>query len=274
MTAPPDDPPPDPAGSAGADGPAEAAEAAERAGPAEGAEAAGTAAAAAAAAAEAAGRPAPDPAASREPVPGVDFDPYRFGRPDYPIAPEYAPPGYRPDPLPPPGPVYPGPPVSGPPLGPPPVPPAGPPPGQPPGPPPPPGAPAHPGAQYRYAPGPPPPGPAPPYPPYGTTRPTNSKATVSLVLGILSIVLCWLLIWDLLLIVPAIVIGLGARKDANRFPERGGRNAATSGIVCAIVAAVLVVAFGVYAYVRVKPCLDDYGVGSKQFQTCATDRLF
>jgi hypothetical protein len=44
--------------------------------------------------------------------------------------------------------------------------------------------------------------------------------------------------------------------------------------VCGIVAAVLVVALGIYAYVRVKPCLDQFGVGSKQFQTCATDRLF
>jgi hypothetical protein len=190
----------------------------------------------------------------REPVPGVDFDPYRFGKPEHPIPPEYAPPGYRPDPVPP---------VFGPPQ-----PPQGQVPGQPPGWSPPPGA----AGPYRYAPGPPPP--PPPFSPYGTTRPTNSKATVSMVLGILSILLCWLLIWDLLLIVPAIVIGLGARRESLRFPERSGRNAATSGIVCGIVAAALVLALGIYAYVRVKPCLDQYGVGSKQFQTCATDRLF
>ena len=47
----------------------------------------------------------------REPVPGVDFDPYRFGAPEHPIAPEYAPPGYTPPPAysqygPPPAPVF------------------------------------------------------------------------------------------------------------------------------------------------------------------------
>jgi hypothetical protein len=202
------------------------------------------------------GKPESEAGGTREPIPGVDFDPYRFGKPDYPIAPEYAPPGYRPmqPPQPPPQP-----PTSQ----------------QPPGWPPP--GPAQP---FRYTPGPPGPGqpppgrPAPPFSPYGTSRPTNSKATASLVLGILAIVLSWLLIWDLLLIIPAIVIGVGARKDAARFPERGGRNAATAGIVCGIVAAVLVVAFGIYAYTRVKPCLDEFSVGSKQFQTCATDRLF
>lgn len=220
MTVPPDDSAPDPAGSAGST------------------------------------EPAPEGGDTREPVPGVDFDPYRFGRPDHPIAPEYAPPGYHP--IPPPQPSEQ-------------------PSQQPPAPPgwPPPSGPAQP---FRYTPGPPgptrPPGQAPPFSPYGTPRSTNGKATAALVLGILSIAMSWLLIWDLLLIVPAIVIGVGARRDAERLPGRGGRNAATAGIVCGIVAAVLVVAFSVYAYARIKPCLDEFSVGSKQFQTCATDRLF
>jgi hypothetical protein len=159
----------------------------------------------------------------------LDFDPYRFGRPDHPIPAEYAPPGYAP-----------------------------PPPPQAPPPPPPYGAP-----QYGY-------------PQYGYPPPQrgNSKATWALVLGILAIFFSWLTILDLVLIVPAIVLGALARSDAKRYPERGGKGAATSGLICGLVALVLTISLTVFAYTRIKPCLDDYELNSHAYNTCVKDRLF
>jgi hypothetical protein len=164
-----------------------------------------------------------------------DFDPYRFGRPEHPVPPEYAPPGYVPPPVAsaPPPPTWP--------------PPAG----------------AYPPPHYPYPPGPP-----------AAYRPgSNTKAVLSLVFGILALLLFWTTLWDALLIVPAIVLGALGRTDARRFPERGHRAMATSGLVCGIVAAVLALVSTVYIYNRVKPCLDQFEPTSSSFQQCATDRL-
>jgi hypothetical protein len=186
----------------------------------------------------------------------LDFDPYRFGRPEQPVPPEYAPPGYVPPPAavqpaqlpPPPTAQYPS-------AYPSPFPPQQ----QPYGPPPP--------NPYLYPP--PPPGYA-----YGAPKTANTKATVALVLGILAIVFCWTSVLDLVLIVPAIVLGALARGDSKRFPERGGRGAATGGLVCGLVAIVLAASLTVFAYVRIKQCLDDDQVNSPAYNTCVHDRLF
>jgi hypothetical protein len=181
----------------------------------------------------------------------LDFDPYRFGKPEHPVPPEFAPPGYVPpapqQPVPPQFGAYPPPPRS----------PYQPPPGYPPG---------YPPAGYP----PPPPG----YPPYGVPKAGNTKATLALVFGILAIVFFWLSILDVVLIVPAIVLGALGRSDAKRFPERGGRRAATSGLVCGIVAIALAVAFSVYAYTKVRPCLDQYEMNSSGYNSCVKDRFF
>lgn len=162
-----------------------------------------------------------------DPQPALDFDPYRFGRPTHPVAPEYAPPGYWP-------PTEPT-------------------------------VPRHP-----YTPLPPPP---PGHPAYGTPRTGNTKAVVALVLGILSIVFSWLSFFDLVFVVPAIVLGALGRRDAARYPERGGRSAATSGLICGIVGVLIAVVATVYLYNKIKPCLDKYGASSQAYQNCATDRI-
>lgn len=176
----------------------------------------------------------------------LDFDPYRFGKPDHPIPPEYAPPGYVP-----PQPAYP--------------------PNYPPQPVWPPSTDQHQGypAHNPYPYPPPPPG----YP-YGVQHQSNTKATVALVLGILSIVFCWLSIFDLLLIVPAIVFGALGRRDAARFPDHRGKNAATSGLICGIVAVVLAVAATVFVYTRVRDCVDNYDTNSSAYRHCVNDKLF
>ena len=197
----------------------------------------------------------------------LDFDPYRFGKPDHPVPPEYAPPGYVPD--------YPPPqPVEQKPVWPPTddatKPPAYapyqqyPPPQYQPG--------QHQPPQYQpgqYQPHPPaPPG----YPAYGMVRQGNGKATTAMVLGILGIIFFWLTILDLGLAIPAIVVGALALRDANRFPERGGRGKAIAGLVCGIISVVLVIVAVVFVYVRIKPCLD-YGINSSEYNSCVQDKL-
>ena len=108
---------------------------------------------------------------------------------------------------------------------------------QPPGPPLPPFAPLPPGGGY----GPPQGAPPPPYyppqlpygaPMYGPPAPTEGKATVSLVLGVVSLVgtCCYL---GFLLGIPAIVVGFLARRDIARSGGAlGGSGAALGGIIC------------------------------------------
>ena len=192
----------------------------------------------------------------------LDFDPYRFGKPDHPIPPEYAPPGYVPPAPVEPGPVWP--PKDTPPQQ-----------TQQPQYPTPYQQPYQPPyGQYPYGPGqytphpPPPPG----YPLYGDVRQGNGKATTAMVLGILGIILFWLTVLDLGLAVPAIVLGALALRDSKRFPERGGRGKALAGLICGIVSVVLVVVTVVVVYARIKPCLK-YGLSSDSYNSCVNERI-
>ena len=172
-----------------------------------------------------------------------DFDPYRFGAPDRPIPPEYAPPGYKPPP-------------------------------QPQQPVPPPGYPL-PGTypQPAYRPGPP----APQHPPYGVPyyahqRRGTGKAITSMVLGIGSIVLSVLSIFDLLLIAPAVAFGVIALIEANRSPQHEGRGMAIAGLICAGVGAVLAIVLTIWFVGAARHCTQ-YDNGSSQFQNCFRDHL-
>lgn len=182
--------------------------------------------------------------------PDAPFDPYRFGRPDTPPPPEYAPPGYVPEQSTPSAP--PAPPQWGY--------------GQPGGAPPPPSYPTgpYPPASYgppQYQPG--------GYPGYQPPQ-NNGKATAGMVLGILSIVFCWLTIVDLVLVVPAIVfsaLGLGAAKQNGR-----GRGQAVAGMICAAVAVVLVVVILVFAFHIAGKCSGvDHGSGA--YDRCVRNQI-
>jgi hypothetical protein len=188
--------------------------------------------------------PGAQPSAGEQPL---DFDPYRFGKPDHPIPPEYAPPGYVPPApsTPPSTPVWP--PTAAPQQY----------------------HPGYPPAGGGYTPHPPP---APGYQPYGAPRTGNGRATTALVLGILAILFFWLTLLDLALAVPAIVFGALALRDANRFPERGGRNKAIAGLICGVLSVVLVIATIAVLYTRVKPCMK-YGLYSDRYNSCVQDRL-
>lgn len=202
--------------------------------------------------------PGESPDNGTEPPP-PDFDPYRFGAPEHPVPPEYAPPGYRP-PYPPP----------------PPPPPSGYPPpgyGQSPHPPQPgypgyPGYPEQPGQSgYQYPPQPPPY--TAQYPP---PRTGHGKAIAALVLGILSIVLCVLSLFDAVPVILALIFGGIALSESRRRPNREGRGMAIAGIACAIVGAILATVFSVWIYGKVKDCTA-YEPGSSAYTQCIHDHL-
>lgn len=239
-------------------------------------------------------QPTSEPVSLDKPVPDepLDFDPYRFGKPDYPISPEYAPPGYTGPLLPPPdavfppanpgqpGPQYPAQPYPGQP---------GPYPNQPgpypnqPGPyanqpGPYQGQPPYPGQQYPGQPGPPYPAPGygnyPAPPPYNLQYPVphtgHGKAIAALVLGIGSIVFCWLSVFDAVLIILAVVFGVIALSEAKRRPSGEGRRMAIAGLACALAGAILATVLTVVIYSRYKDCFDK-GVGSQQYTQCIND---
>jgi hypothetical protein len=158
--------------------------------------------------------PGQPPADSSPPEPA--FDPYRFGPPSHPIDPAYAPPGYVPPaPLPPTDPAQPA---------------------------------FFPG-QTDFNPGGYPPPPSTPYgSPYGSPPPyggyptatseqqgrSNGFAVTGLILGIVSILLCFLNFLDLVLIIPGIVF---ASLGINRSRRTGtGKGMAIAGLVCSVVA--------------------------------------
>jgi hypothetical protein len=229
-----------------------------------------------------------------DPAGEAPFDPYRFGKPDRPIPPEYAPPGYVPpapevSPTSPYGPSSPygaapygqpgqgQPPYGQPPYGQPPQgdapygqqpygqPPYGGAPGQPPygGPPPYPG-------QYPGGYGPPPPG----YAGYGPAKTGNGKAVAALVLGIVSIVFCWLSVLDVVPIILALVFGLIALSEAKSRPDGGGRSMAISGLVCCVIGAIL----ATIVTVKIVHAIDQCGGfnssrSSTVFQECIRDNF-
>lgn len=187
-----------------------------------------------------------------DPTSPLDFDPYRYGRPEHPVPPEYAPPGYVPPtpyaPVPPPNqaagqqPVWP--PVDMTKQPPPPY-----------------------GAYPGYTPHPPPP---PGYPAYGMVQQSNGKATTGMVLGILSIIFFWLTFLDLGLVIPAIVLGAIGMRDAKRYPQRGGHGKALAGVICGSIGAVLVIVTLIVVFVRIAPCIHS---GGGVDQSCVNDHL-
>lgn len=71
--------------------------------------------------------------------------------------------------------------------------------------------------------------------PYGPPPRTSGKATVSLVLGVLSLFMCFFLSG-----IPAIVLGLGARKDIrNSQGRQSGDGLALGGIITGIIGSII-----------------------------------
>jgi hypothetical protein len=231
---------------------------------------------------EAAATPPSEPEA--EPIPGIDFDPYRFGAPEHPIPPEYAPPGYTPPPVQqPPNPwapsesssVTPPPYAGGYPTTP--LPPIAPPP-------------PYAGQQYPtypQQPGYPPPGYPPPgyaqqpgYPPptyqypagYAYPQPTSgpgAKAITALCCGVGSVVFFWTSLFDIVLIVLALVFGLLAMRDARKRPGRPGHALAVTGVITGLAGLVLATIFSVWVVTQINNCGGfNNNTTSSEFSNC------
>lgn len=212
------------------------------------------------------GKRQPEPTSS-DPTAAAPFDPFRFGKPEHPVPPEYAPPGYVPDPAdypasrpsgqypsaPYPSSPYPAPPRQ--PYG---------PPGTPyPGPP-------QPGTHEPYAPyGAPTP---PPYHGYAQPRTGNGKAIAAMVCGLASIPLSLASLFDAVLIIPAVVLGLLALGDA-KSGRTGGRGMAIAGLACAAVGALLASLVTVWYVHIANQCGGLDQNNSTEFQQCIRDHV-
>jgi hypothetical protein len=89
--------------------------------------------------------------------------------------------------------------------------------------------------QPGYQPGYPPPGYPQGYPGYPPPAPTHSKATVSLVLGILSLVMCGLFTG-----IPAMITGRQAKREIAESQGRlGGEGLASAGFITGLIGTIL-----------------------------------
>lgn len=189
------------------------------------------------------------------PTADVPFDPYRYGRPEHPVPPEYAPPGYLHDPAQP---------NAGPPYG----------------------APPNRPNAYQQLPVPtqyagssysgqaPPGAPMPPaYHGYRQPGTGNGKAIAALVLGIAAVLLCWLSIIDAVPVTLAIVFGSLALGDAKR--GAGGRGMAVAGIVLAIVGGLLATILTVAIFRAIDRCggMSHPQTSNTEFGQCVTDNF-
>jgi hypothetical protein len=179
---------------------------------------------------------------SSDPTADAPFDPYRFGRPDHPVPPEFAPPGYSAtgySPVAQPSPYA----AQTPPTYPAHQPPGGP--------------------------------PAPPwYHGYPQPRTGNGKATAALVLGILSIVFFWLSVFDLVFIILALVFGLLGLSESRR-QGGNGRGLAIAGLVCMGVGAAAAILWTATLFHTVGECggFDANTTNSSAFEQCVRDNF-
>jgi hypothetical protein len=212
-----------------------------------------------------------------EPASDAPFDPYRFGKPEHPIPAEYAPPGYT-------GPTIP----TGTPYAPPnpwaaqQQPPVGTeqhnpfsnPPGTPYGAPPPPQQQPY-QQPYQYPPASSPGQGAPPPPAfhgYVQPRTGNGKAVAALVLGILSILLCWLSFFDAIFVILGLIFSLLAMSETKR-PGVPGRGMAIAGLACTIVGAILATVLTVVLVHAVNKCGGFSNSNDVNFSQCVKDNF-
>ena len=126
------------------------------------------------------------------------------------------------------------------------------------------------GTPYQY---PPSPYGAPPpnwtqYPPPPTG---NGKAITAFVFGILSVLLFWTTVFDIVPVLLAVIFGAIAMSDAKRTGQPRGM--AMTGFILGIVGAIAAVMFTVFVYAKVKDCFDNYSSGSTEFNSCIDDKL-
>jgi hypothetical protein len=121
---------------------------------------------------------------------------------------------------------------------------------------------------------PPPPAYSMAYPPVsaGSAAGTNGKAVTSMVLGIVSIVCCWLTVFDAVPVVLAVVFGIVALNEMRANPARSGRGMAIAGIVCGAVGAVLAIVVTTWLVNLANQC-GGFGTNSADMRHCIQNHI-
>jgi hypothetical protein len=107
---------------------------------------------------------------------------------------------------------------------------------------------------------------------YPPPRTGNGKAIAALVLGIASIVLCWLSLFDVVPVVLAVVFGVLGLNEAKSSPTQGGRGMALTGIICAAVGAVLAIVLTTWFVHLANEC-GGLDTNSTQLQQCVRNHI-
>ncbi|HSY16379.1 MAG TPA: DUF4190 domain-containing protein, partial [Jatrophihabitantaceae bacterium] len=105
--------------------------------------------------------------------------------------------------------------------------------------------------------------------PYGQVRPGNGRAIAGLVLGVLSIAFCWTTLFDVVFVVPAIILSIFALGAARRGAS--GRGQAKAGLITGIVGAVCAIVLTIVFVVVIRgtDCGQTYRPGSFKYRYCA-----
>ena len=115
----------------------------------------------------------------------------------------------------------------------------------------------------------------PPPPPYPQLRPAphrHGQAIAALVLGIASIVFCWLSVFDAVFIILALVFGLLALNESKQ-PGAPGRGMAIAGLACTVVGAIVATVLTVLIVHAINKCGGLDNNGSSDFNSCVRDHL-
>ena len=94
----------------------------------------------------------------------------------------------------------------------------------------------------------------------------NGKAIAALVLGILSIILFFLSIFDVPLFALGIIFGVLGMKAADR--GAGGKGMAMAGLICAIIGGLCCLAFTGFFAKRIVDCGNKYDTGTSAYDRC------
>lgn len=102
---------------------------------------------------------------------------------------------------------------------------------------------------------------------------SNGMATASLVLGIVSIVLCWIWVVGIIAGILAIILGVVAKKKIKANPNMGGKGAATGGLVTGIIGTAIALIIVILAVMFVSAVAGAAGgaLESQEFQDAMRD---
>lgn len=93
-----------------------------------------------------------------------------------------------------------------------------------------------------------------------------------MVLGIVSIVCCWLTVFDAVPVVLAVVFGIVALNEMRANPARGGRGMAVAGIVCGAVGALLAIVLTTWFFHLANQC-GGFGTNSADMRQCIQNHI-